>query len=94
MKWVTRERVKVDRVACPWLIKRFIDPDAVFLFVPSGEVMAVAEREGAVGCESWREGERALDPGAAAPGYSRSTPIGVTDHFIPTSNLDIPLPPS
>ena len=45
MKWVTRERVKVDRVACPWLIKRFVDPDAEFLFVPAGEVMEVAERE-------------------------------------------------
>jgi len=48
MKWITRERVKVDRVACPWLIKKFIDPDAEFLFVPVEEVMAVAERERAV----------------------------------------------
>ena len=48
MKWITRERVKVDRVACPWLIKKFIDPDAEFLFVPAEEVMTVAEREGAV----------------------------------------------
>jgi len=48
MKWITRERVKVDRVACPWLIKKFIDPDAEFLFVPSEEVMTVAEREGAI----------------------------------------------
>ena len=48
MKWITRERVKVDRVACPWLIKKFVDPDAQFLFVPADEVMAVAEREHAV----------------------------------------------
>jgi hypothetical protein len=48
MKWITRERVKVDRVACPWLIKKFIDPDAEFMFVPAEEVMTVAEREGAV----------------------------------------------
>ena len=48
MKWITRERVKVDRVACPWLIKKFIDPDATFLFVPSTEVMAIAERENAI----------------------------------------------
>ena len=48
MKWVTREDAKVDRIACPWLIKRFIDPDAEFLFVPAGEVTVVAEREGAV----------------------------------------------
>lgn len=48
MKWVTRERVKVDRVACPWLIKKFIDADAEFLFVPPDQVDAVAEREGAI----------------------------------------------
>ncbi len=48
MKWITRERVKVDRVACPWLIRKFIDPEAEFLFVPAEEVMTVAEREGAV----------------------------------------------
>jgi len=45
MKWVTRERVKVDRVACPWLISKFIDSQAEFLFVPAPDVMAVAERE-------------------------------------------------
>jgi hypothetical protein len=47
MKWITRERVKVDRVACPWLIKKFVDSEAEFLFVPPDEVIAVAEREGA-----------------------------------------------
>ena len=45
MKWITRERVKVDRVACPWLIKKFIDPDAVFLFAPPDQVMEIARRE-------------------------------------------------
>ena len=48
MKWVTRERPKTDRIACPWLIHRFIDSDAEFLYVPAGDVLAVAEREGAV----------------------------------------------
>ncbi|MBB4615959.1 chromate resistance protein ChrB domain-containing protein [Sphingomonas abaci] len=43
--WVTRSRPKVDRIACPWLIRRFVDPDARFLFVPPPEVLAVAERE-------------------------------------------------
>src|SRR6201999_2631162 len=43
-KWVTRERPKVDRIACPWLIRRFVDPFAVFLFVAPAEVGAVAER--------------------------------------------------
>ena len=47
MKWITRENVHVDRVACPWLIRRFVDPQAEFLFVPGDQVMAVAEREGA-----------------------------------------------
>jgi hypothetical protein len=47
MKWVTRARPKVDRIACPWLIKRFVDPDAEFLYVPADQVMAVAAREGA-----------------------------------------------
>lgn len=48
MKWITRERVKVDRVACPWLIKKFVDAEAEFLFVPGDRVMATAEREGAI----------------------------------------------
>src|SRR3954470_14935759 len=42
--WVTRERPKIDRIACPWLIRRFIDPHAAFLFVAPGDVAAVAER--------------------------------------------------
>ena len=47
MKWVTRERPKIDRVACPWLIERFIDRDAEFLFVPAGDVLRVAREAGA-----------------------------------------------
>ena len=48
MKWVTRARPKVDRVACPWLIKRFVDPRAEFLYVPADQVMEAAKREGAI----------------------------------------------
>jgi hypothetical protein len=48
MKWVTRQNASVDRIACPWLIKRFIDPEAEFLYVPAAEVKSVAEREGAI----------------------------------------------
>ena len=48
MKWVTRERPVVDRIACPWLIKRFVDPAAEFLYVPADQVLAVAERESAI----------------------------------------------
>jgi hypothetical protein len=48
MKWVTRERPKVDRVACPWLVKRFVDPQAEFLYVAPDEVLETARREGAI----------------------------------------------
>ena len=48
MKWVTRERARVDRIACPWLITRFVDPEPEFLFVPSDQVRDVAEREHAI----------------------------------------------
>jgi hypothetical protein len=48
MKWVTRERPKTDRIACPWLIKGFIDPEAEFLYVPADEVLETAQREGAL----------------------------------------------
>jgi hypothetical protein len=48
MKWVTREHPKTDRIACPWLIRNFIDPDAEILYVPRDQVLAAAEREGAI----------------------------------------------
>jgi len=48
MKWVTRKNANVDRIACPWLIRKFVDADAEFLFVPADEVRSVAEREGAL----------------------------------------------
>jgi len=48
MKWITRERPKIDRIACPWLIERFIDKDAEFLYVPATEVFKVAEEIGAI----------------------------------------------
>ncbi len=48
MKWITRERPKIDRVACPWLIIRFIDDDPEFLFVPPDKVMSEAARTGAI----------------------------------------------
>jgi hypothetical protein len=62
MKWVTRERPKIDRIACPWLIARFIDKTPEFLFVPTERVLAVARETGAVpydipGVEMSHEGE-------------------------------------
>ncbi len=48
MKWVTRERPKIDRIACPWLITRFIDEKPEFLFVPSNQVLEVARETGAI----------------------------------------------
>lgn len=47
MKWITRARPKTDRIACPWLIRRFIDPAADILYVPAEQVLTVAEAEGA-----------------------------------------------
>ena len=47
MKWITREKARVDRIACPWLITRFIDKEPVFLFVPADQVLEVAKREAA-----------------------------------------------
>ena len=63
MKWVTREKARVDRIACPWLISRFIDKEPVFLFVPPDQVIAVAQREGAIpydvpGVELGHHGDR------------------------------------
>lgn len=62
MKWITRERPKIDRIACPWLIARFIDQEAEFLYVPSGEVLSIASDTGAIpydipGVELSHEGE-------------------------------------
>lgn len=48
MRWITRERPKIDRIACPWLIQRFIDPEAQFLYVPTDAVFRVAEQTGAI----------------------------------------------
>ena len=48
MKWITRERARVDRIACPWLISRFIDPTPEFLFVPANQVLDASKREGAI----------------------------------------------
>lgn len=48
MKWITRERAKVDRIACPWLISRFIDPQPEFLYVPAEQVLSAAEQHGAI----------------------------------------------
>jgi hypothetical protein len=48
MKWITRERPKIDRIACPWLIKRFVDPDADFIYVPKERVFEEAQMQGAI----------------------------------------------
>jgi rhodanese-related sulfurtransferase len=47
-RWVTRERPKIDRIACPWLVRRFVDPDAEFLYVPDADVMKVAQEKSAI----------------------------------------------
>ena len=62
MKWITRERPKIDRIACPWLIARFIDSNPEFMYVPSGDVLSVAEKTNGIpfdvpGVELTHEGE-------------------------------------
>lgn len=62
MKWITRERPKIDRIACPWLVARFIDRDAEFLYVPAGDVLRLAKENGAIpydipGAELTHEGD-------------------------------------
>jgi len=61
MKWITRSNVKVDRVACPWLIRRFIDPQAEFLFVREEELLDTARREGAIPFDATRVPEVKLN---------------------------------
>ena len=63
MKWITREHPKIDRIACPWLIARFIDPEAEFLYVPSDKVMSVSKETDAIpfdvaGVELGHDGEK------------------------------------
>jgi hypothetical protein len=85
MKWITRSNVKVDRVACPWLIRKFVDPQAEFLFVPESELLAAAKKENATPFDAPRlpevklnhRGERCTfeaiieDYKLAAPGLAR-----------------------
>ena len=78
MKWVTRERARVDRIACPWLITRFIDPAPEFLFVPAREVLAVSEREGAIPYDVPERRARPPRPGAA-PSTPSSTRFELAD---------------
>lgn len=63
MKWITRERPKIDRIACPWLVARFVDETPEFLYVPAGEVMRIAAETGAIpydvpGVELGHHGDR------------------------------------
>jgi hypothetical protein len=63
MQWITRERPKIDRIACPWLVARFVDPDAEFLYVPNADVQRIAAQTGAIpydvpGAELGHVGER------------------------------------
>src|SRR3989304_3364381 len=87
MKWVTRERAKVDRIACPWLITRFVDPKAEFRFVPKEKGDEVADREGGIpfdppGVEltHYRGG------GADRPGWGGPPPPGLA---LPTGNRPV-----
>jgi rhodanese-related sulfurtransferase len=78
-KWVTRERPKIDRIACPWLIRRFIDPEALFLFAPTERVFAVAAETGAT----------AYDIPAAEP-FSHDGELCSFDAFLKVYGIEDP----
>ena len=78
MKWVTRERPKIDRLACPWLIRRFIDAEAEIHYVPAPQVLAVAESEGAIPFDV---------PGVE---LTHSGPLCSFDAFLETYHLEEP----
>jgi len=61
MKWITRRDIKVDRVACPWLIRKFVDPEAQFLFVPESELLERAKQAGAIPFDAPRQLEVQLN---------------------------------
>jgi hypothetical protein len=88
MKWVTRERPKTDRIACPWLIRNFIDPEAEFLYVAAEQVLEVAEREGAHSYDA--PGAEFLEQGLVAscvkptPGLEPGTPFITSDGLVRT----------
>ena len=73
MKWITRANVKVDRVACPWLIRTFIDRDAEFLFVPAGEVENVAGKSGAISRLNRPASKRSRKASSALPPHRATT---------------------
>mgnify|MGYP003488256593 FL=1 len=97
MKWITRERPKIDRIACPWLIRRFIDAEAEFLYVPAAEVLRVAQQTGATpydvpGVELGHVGERCsfdaflLKYGLADPALAR---LAIIVRGADTARLDL-----
>ena len=97
MKWITRERPKIDRIACPWLIRRFIDAEAEFLYVPAAAVLRVAQQTGATpydvpGVELGHVGERCsfdaflLKYGLADPALAR---LAIIVRGADTARLDL-----
>jgi hypothetical protein len=82
MKWITRSNVKVDRVACPWLILRFIDAQAEFLFVPEYQLLETARREGAIpfDASSRSEAESSGESAVRSRPFWRTTD-SVIQHF-------------
>ena len=96
MKWITRERPKIDRIACPWLITRFIDPAPEFLYVPTAQVLALAASLGATpydipGVEMSHVGERcSFDAFLAKYGLTQPPPqqLALIVRGADTSRLD------
>jgi hypothetical protein len=84
MKWITGEHIKVDRVACPWLIRRFIDPPAQFLFVDESQLLETAAREQAIAFDAPRLSRVKLNHG----GVRCSFEAMVEDYHLQAPSLD------
>jgi hypothetical protein len=93
-RWVTRERPKIDRIACPWLIRRFVDDRAEFLYVPTSEVFAAAEREGAVaydipGAPFSHDGDQCSFDAFIARFELRDAPLDVVAQIVRGADTDV-----
>ncbi len=94
MKWITREHVKVDRVACPWLIKKLVDPEAEFIFVPAHQVMSEAARLGAIpfdapGAELGHQGKKcSFEAILEKYGLTRDPALGLMGKIVNGADTD------
>ena len=85
MQWLTRSHVHVDRVACPWLIMRFVDNEAEFLFVPKNQIERVAKETGAIPFAAARSGDDPTTPATSTPSRRRAWTCTTPTKPVPTT---------